>query len=277
MLREAFFRGRPFALCADKQLPMTRDKTQGRDPAVEDDTPTEDLAALTEAEIAAMEAQEQPEAKADGQQIATGQFEVSRDDFDETWPTSRNELGARDEIGALQSEIAQLRSDVMALRKETETLTKLRDKVTDESKGATKDNAELAALQQPEFDTGETRKLVGHGERASCEFAIRPGRMRLGSAADNDISIEGRFVSGHHAQILSSSDETILRDMDSTNGTYVNSRRINKCALHDGDSIKLGNLSFTFVRKRMAAADVPAVARMPEPEHSARLDRGSWR
>jgi len=266
--------GRAIHCCADKQQPMTRDKTEGRDPAaIEDDAPTEEIAALTDAEIAALEAQEQVEAKADSPEVATGQFEVLRDVFEETWPTASTETGVRAEIGALQFEIKQLRSEVMALRQETKALTELRNRITGESKEATED-PEVNALQQTEFETAETRKLVGQGKHASYEFAIRPGQMRLGSAADNDIPIKSAFISGHHAQILSSSDETILRDMNSTNGTYVNLRRINKCALHDGDSITIGNVSFRFVRKKTAAADVPPVARA---ERNLGPDRGSGR
>ncbi len=126
------------------------------------------------------------------------------------------------------------------------------------------------------FDPGETRKLVGHGDYSSHEFELKPGRMTLGTAVDNDIRINAEFISRHHVQILSDPKETILRDMNSTNGTYVNSRKISKCALHDGDSIDIGKLSFTFVMQRNAASASDPVAPIPTQEDSAHLDSGSW-
>lgn len=231
---------------AYKQLPMSRNKTEKGEPAaVADDVPTAELEELTEADIAAMEAQEQLEASTDR---------------------------------ALQSEIEQLRCELKEAARRNAEMTALLSR-RDEELAALKSAAAAKApteemppqLLQRGFEAGETRKLVGQGEHASYEFAIRPGHMSLGSAADNDIRVKDGFISAHHAQILSGSKETILRDMNSTNGTQVNSRRINKCALHDGDSITVGNVSFTFVRNKKPVADVHRAAQAPEAEHSARL------
>jgi hypothetical protein len=89
-------------------------------------------------------------------------------------------------------------------------------------------------------------------------FPLRDGRMTLGKSPDNDICISSDYVSPHHAQVDSSERDTVLIDLDTTNGTYVNGRRIRRHALRDGDEIEVGKHRFRFVSE---AAFKPARTR----------------
>jgi ABC-type multidrug transport system ATPase subunit/pSer/pThr/pTyr-binding forkhead associated (FHA) protein len=65
--------------------------------------------------------------------------------------------------------------------------------------------------------------------------------VRLGRAAANTVAFpEGDAVSAQHAKIVRLEDGFILVDLESTNGTYVNGRRIERARLADGDRIALG-------------------------------------
>lgn len=65
-------------------------------------------------------------------------------------------------------------------------------------------------------------------------------KVTLGRAADNDIVIGDDFVSSHHAEILQTDQhEFLVNDLNSTNGTFVNDRRVISALLHPGDSLRL--------------------------------------
>ena len=98
--------------------------------------------------------------------------------------------------------------------------------------------------------------LVPLDGNALSDHPIQAGLLRLGSSPDNDIHIHSQFVSRHHAQIVSnSSHAAILDDLNSTNGTYVNSKRIKRHALRNGDSITIGKHRFKFVKPKSDTSD----------------------
>ena len=101
----------------------------------------------------------------------------------------------------------------------------------------------------------ELASLVPVNGNGSSEHPIRTGRLSLGSSPDNDIQIKSEFISRHHAQIVSSSTDSVLGDLNSTNGTYVNSKRIKRHALRNGDSITIGKLRFKYVEKNPGSSD----------------------
>lgn len=72
------------------------------------------------------------------------------------------------------------------------------------------------------------------------EFPLDRDCITIGRRNDNDIQIEDRAVSGYHCQIITVLNDSFLEDLQSTNGTYVNSKRVTKHALRNGDLIILG-------------------------------------
>ena len=120
---------------------------------------------------------------------------------------------------------------------------------TDTPRGEAKEESQELALLVP---------VNGNG---SSEHPIRKGRQSLGSSPDNDIRIKSEFTSRHHAQIISNSTNSILRDLNSTNGTYVNSKRIKRHALRNGDSITIGKNRFKYVKQNSGSPDQGKAAR----------------
>jgi diguanylate cyclase (GGDEF)-like protein len=68
---------------------------------------------------------------------------------------------------------------------------------------------------------------------------LQEGRVVLGRSAEADIPIADLGISRRHCQIDYSGGITVIRDLGSTNGTYVNGSRIQERQLGDGDKVQL--------------------------------------
>jgi len=72
-------------------------------------------------------------------------------------------------------------------------------------------------------------------------------RLLIGRSAHNDVQIESKFISRHHALLVRHGSATLLMDLNSANGTFVNSRRVSNQVLTNDDVITLGDHGFKFV------------------------------
>jgi general secretion pathway protein A len=101
------------------------------------------------------------------------------------------------------------------------------------------------------------------GERV-LEQSLPPGRIIVGRSPDNEIYIKSKFVSRHHAQLISDEDGCVIEDLNSTNGVFVGEKQVKRHRLRDGDVVTLGvyELVYTDLRQREPAneADISADA-----------------
>jgi FHA domain/Protein of unknown function (DUF3662) len=72
------------------------------------------------------------------------------------------------------------------------------------------------------------------------------GRVRIGRSEEGEIVLVDPSVSRSHAVVEADSRGAIVRDLDSTNGTFVNDRRIEAERLRDGDELRFGNTRMRF-------------------------------
>jgi len=79
------------------------------------------------------------------------------------------------------------------------------------------------------------------------KLAIDGPRLLIGRSEHNDLSIDSSFVSRHHAMFVRHGKATLLMDLNSSNGTFVNSRRISNQVLINNDIITIGNHGIKFV------------------------------
>jgi hypothetical protein len=92
------------------------------------------------------------------------------------------------------------------------------------------------------------RLVVEHGGglRAGQAFIVGPGLV-IGRAAGIDIQIEDSFASGRHARVFTHDGHVYIEDMESTNGTYLNGRRVAaQEPLEMDDRIKIGDTEFRY-------------------------------
>lgn len=68
-----------------------------------------------------------------------------------------------------------------------------------------------------------------------------------GRQLENDIVFHEDFLSRFHAEIVHEGNQYILYDKESTSGTFVNGRKIDRCVLNSGDLISLANVLVMFV------------------------------
>ena len=67
--------------------------------------------------------------------------------------------------------------------------------------------------------------------------------IKIGRSSANDYKVDSPVVSGQHAVLVSEGGKVTLKDLNSTNGTFVNGQRITGThELHPGDAVKLGNV-----------------------------------
>jgi len=72
-------------------------------------------------------------------------------------------------------------------------------------------------------------------------------RLLIGRTEHNDLHIESKYVSRHHAMLVRHGNSTLLMDLNSANGTFVNSRRISNQVMANDDVITLGEFGLKFV------------------------------
>jgi hypothetical protein len=77
-------------------------------------------------------------------------------------------------------------------------------------------------------------------------FKLSQGATKLGTGGASLVVVTDSFMSTEHAEIVCSASGFVLNDLGSTNGTYVNSRRVSSHELVDNDVFKLGKTDFKF-------------------------------
>lgn len=81
-------------------------------------------------------------------------------------------------------------------------------------------------------------------------FRIVPGGVRtLGRATGADFSLDAALVSRIHCRLTATPNGGLeVRDLDSTNGTFVNGKRVQSAQLSSGDRIQVGRVELIAVR-----------------------------
>lgn len=74
-------------------------------------------------------------------------------------------------------------------------------------------------------------------------------RTSIGREPDNDIQVDSRFISRHHAVIHVGLHHTVIEDLGSTNGIIVNGQRVRRRALGEGDVVMIGKSQFRFLER----------------------------
>jgi hypothetical protein len=74
-------------------------------------------------------------------------------------------------------------------------------------------------------------------------------RTTVGREPDNDIQVDSRFISRHHAAVHVGVHHTVIEDLGSTNGIIVNGQRTRRRALGDGDIVVIGKSQFRFLER----------------------------
>jgi general secretion pathway protein A len=94
------------------------------------------------------------------------------------------------------------------------------------------------------------RILLACEGRTVMERELKPGRLVIGRTPDNDLQIDSKFISRHHCQIVTQADSCLIEDLNSTNGIYVQSKRVRRYNLNDGDVVQVGQHEIMYIDER---------------------------
>lgn len=97
---------------------------------------------------------------------------------------------------------------------------------------------------------------VAGGPMRGARIRLRPGALVVGRAPTADIVVDDPHLSRRHAVVRLAGDTVTLNDLGSTNGTWLNDRRITDVEpLTDGDVIRIGRTELRFFDPGVARTD----------------------
>ncbi|HET9344576.1 MAG TPA: FhaA domain-containing protein [Candidatus Limnocylindrales bacterium] len=100
---------------------------------------------------------------------------------------------------------------------------------------------QTAVFVMPTVDAPKARLREVRPDGTSRTFMIDGRPLTIGRAPDNGLVLFDGRVSRHHARLYGRRGALLLADLGSTNGSWVNDRRVEEMALGEGDRIRVGD------------------------------------
>ncbi len=101
-------------------------------------------------------------------------------------------------------------------------------------------------------------------------------KTTIGRVEDNTFQITQPSVSSHHCEVLLRGSEVVVKDLDSTNGTFINGERVTESVLKPGQTLRLGQVDLRLENGAPAApapTGAPAAATPSTPPAKKALDQ----
>ena len=169
------------------------------------------------------------------------------------------ELAQADDIPTLEVELQEVRQMLTGTQAQLTKNSKLMAQPKTEARNSPKPENQLTARATASRldSTAEQSagiitafEVVRDGKiEQVMEVAEGQSRIMIGRGEDNELRLNSKFVSGHHALIFCTEKGLYIEDLNSSNGTRVNSRTITRCDLRAGDIVMIGDFQ---IRLRQA-------------------------
>jgi len=101
--------------------------------------------------------------------------------------------------------------------------------------------------------------IQGRNRGTRYDLTSHEGAMSIGREAGNFVQLDDNEVSRRHAEVRRVGDSFVVGDLKSSNGTWLNSRKIERAELASGDQIQVGRTILVYSRD---GEDVPAVSQV---------------
>jgi pSer/pThr/pTyr-binding forkhead associated (FHA) protein len=95
---------------------------------------------------------------------------------------------------------------------------------------------------------------------AGRSYDLVAERTTVGRVEDNAFQIAEPSVSSRHCEILLRGSDVVIKDLNSTNGTFINGEKISEGILKPGQTLRLGNIEL-----KLDAPGAPATSPAPSP------------
>lgn len=79
---------------------------------------------------------------------------------------------------------------------------------------------------------------------------VKQGDMKIGRRPGCDIFLDNLAISGEHANIFTIGEDSFIQDLGSTNGTFINNKRITKHHLRNGDAVVIGKHTLIYLTEQ---------------------------
>ena len=96
-------------------------------------------------------------------------------------------------------------------------------------------------------------------------FELNVDRTTVGRVEENTFQIADASVSSRHAEILLQGSELLIRDLNSTNGTFINGEKISESVLKLGQTLRFGQVELKIDDGQPLSASAPAPAPVSAP------------
>jgi pSer/pThr/pTyr-binding forkhead associated (FHA) protein len=116
-------------------------------------------------------------------------------------------------------------------------------------------------------EPGQAMLLIQGGPQSGQVVALGELAVTIGRRSDNDVIVDDASVSRRHTLIMQTASGFVVRDLNSTNGTFVNRERLGDGdrSLKSGDLVRVGGSEITLLFKQ----DAPMTVRLSVPEAPA--------
>jgi pSer/pThr/pTyr-binding forkhead associated (FHA) protein len=75
-------------------------------------------------------------------------------------------------------------------------------------------------------DQKATKLVVTEGDKAGTEIALSGRQLTIGRAGDSDLIVDDEYASTHHAKLVFINGDWLIQDLDSTNGTFLDGKKV---------------------------------------------------
>src|SRR6266705_5861027 len=84
-------------------------------------------------------------------------------------------------------------------------------------------------------------------------YELKTDKTTVGRLSDNSFEIPEASVSSHHAEILLRGNDVVVKDLNSTNGTFINGEKVTEAVLKPGQILRLGMIEMRLETGESAA------------------------
>jgi pSer/pThr/pTyr-binding forkhead associated (FHA) protein len=117
---------------------------------------------------------------------------------------------------------------------------------TDLTKRAAAPAADSAAMTGEEIALEGAPRVLIRTDGNTDFVHVLGRRTRIGRGPDNELVLDTKHISRYHAVLLAGPVNTTIEDLNSTNGVFVNSKRVARQILKDGDRVTVGRTQFRY-------------------------------
>jgi pSer/pThr/pTyr-binding forkhead associated (FHA) protein len=102
--------------------------------------------------------------------------------------------------------------------------------------------------------------VVLNAGMAGRSLELNADKTTIGRVEDNTHQMAEASISSHHCEVLLQGNDVVIKDLNSTNGTYINGEKIIEAVLKPGQTLRLGQVEIQLQMEGAPPVQVPAAA-----------------